>query len=192
MILDQIIVDMNSCMQSKQQSIYEHGLSVNRYLFDLLTFLDTGVSRYSWNIPSALLQNKQYFLSNLAPLDILNDYTIYHDIGKPYCVQTDDAGVNHFPNHATVSYKKWVDIGGSERVANLILNDMLVHTMCDKQVFEFVKIKDFQTLLLVGLSELHSNADMFGGIESVSFKIKYKKINRRFSAICRLLLKECI
>jgi hypothetical protein len=33
-------------------------------------------------------------------------------------------------------------------------------------------------LLLTGLCELHSNAQMFGGIDSTSFKIKFKQLER--------------
>ena len=43
------------------------------------------------------------------------------------------------------------------------------------------------SLLLAGLAEIHSNAEMFGGLDSVSFKIKWKQINKRGKAICKLL-----
>lgn len=43
------------------------------------------------------------------------------------------------------------------------------------------------SLLITGLSEIHANASMFGGIESTSFKIKYKQIDSRGKAILKQL-----
>ena len=67
---------------------------------------------------------------------------------------------------------------------------MEIHTIKDKDVKEFIRDpRTAVTLLLVGLAEVHSNAQMFGGIESDSFKIKYKQIAKRGKAICELLFK---
>lgn len=41
-----------------------------------------------------------------------------------------------------------------------------------------MKLPDYKVLLITGLCEIHSNAVMFGGIDSQSFKIKHKKLNR--------------
>jgi hypothetical protein len=43
------------------------------------------------------------------------------------------------------------------------------------------------TLLVTSLCELHSNASMFGGIESTSFKIKYKQLDKRGNQVLKLL-----
>jgi peptidyl-tRNA hydrolase len=40
---------------------------------------------------------------------------------------------------------------------------------------------------LAGLAEVHSNAKMFGGLASDSFKIKWSQINKRGKAVCKLL-----
>lgn len=40
-------------------------------------------------------------------------------------------------------------------------------------------------LLLTGLAEVHANASMFGGIESTSFKIKWKNLDKRGRAIAK-------
>lgn len=60
---------------------------------------------------------------------------------------------------------------------------MCLHTDSSEQIdFNLKNVwskKDAYTLLLVSLCEIHSNASMFGGIESVSFKSKWKKIDQR-------------
>jgi hypothetical protein len=43
---------------------------------------------------------------------------------------------------------------------------------------EFAKHPEAISLLITGLCELHSNAQMFGGIESTSFKIKWKHLSK--------------
>jgi hypothetical protein len=58
------------------------------------------------------------------------------------------------------------------------------------EIDEFIKHPEAITLLLAGLAEVHSNAKMFGGIDSESFKIKWSQINKRGKAICRKLFGE--
>jgi hypothetical protein len=52
---------------------------------------------------------------------------------------------------------------------------MDIHTLKSEGVEEFCKNPLAITLLLTGLAEIHSNAQMFGDIESVSFRIKMEK-----------------
>lgn len=47
--------------------------------------------------------------------------------------------------------------------------------------------KDLCSLLLTSLAEIHANASIFGGIESQSFKAKYKQIDRRGNKLCKKL-----
>lgn len=44
------------------------------------------------------------------------------------------------------------------------------------------------TLLVTSLCEIHANADMFGGIESSSFKIKFKQLDRRGNQIIKKII----
>jgi hypothetical protein len=55
----------------------------------------------------------------------------------------------------------------------------------------FLNSNSLQTVLtlLTSLCELHSNASMFGGIESTSFKIKYKQLDKRGNQVLKLILK---
>ena len=63
--------------------------------------------------------------------------------------------------------------------------DMDIHLLKAVGVEEFASRPEAATLLLTGLAEVHSNAAMFGGISSTSFKIKWKQIDRRGKAIFR-------
>lgn len=106
-------------------------------------------------------------------------YTIFHDIGKAFCLQVDSDGKRHFPDHANVSYQIFKQTFNNDIAADLIKHDMDIHLLKANGVDEFVKNPHAITLLLTGLAEVHSNAEMFGGNSSVSFKIKHKSITQR-------------
>jgi hypothetical protein len=170
---------MKQCEQTKGQSVLHHGISVKNYLFDLINHLrkDTPL-KYQWKLPDWVYENKELFINSLPDDYTLKLYTIFHDCGKPFCLQIDEDG-RHFPNHAQVSYETFKQHFDNEVAADLILHDMDIHLLKSDGVDEFSKNPHALTLLLTGLSELHSNAQMFGGIESTSFKIKHKSISKR-------------
>ncbi len=181
---------MQACEQTKGQSIYEHGVSVKEHIFQLIDYLKTGQIAGEWRLPDWLSEYRQQILSVLLPQDIIDEYTTFHDCGKPYCKTIDENGKPHFPNHAEVSYQTWLDAGGSCEAAKLMKMDMMIHTIkaCDIDVF--IQYPEACTLLLAGLAEVHSNAKMFGGLDSTSFKIKWNQINKRGKAICQKLFKD--
>lgn len=129
-------------------------------------------------------------MHSLLPAHIIEEYTVHHDCGKVFCLQYDAAGKRHFPNHAQVSYQTWLNVGGSPQAAKLMRMDMLIHTMKAEEVEAFIEHPEAITLLIVGLAEIHSNAQMFGGLESTSFKIKWKHIDKRGKAICQKLFRR--
>jgi len=183
---------MQTCQQTEGQSVYQHGLSVKDHTFQLISYLNTGQITGEWKIPEWLSAYRKQILGVLLPQDIIEEYTIFHDCGKPYCKSVDENGKTHFSNHTDVSYLTWLEIGGSHKVAKLIKMDMIIHTMKANDIDEFITHPEACTLLLVGLSEVHSNAQMFGGIDSTSFKIKWNQINRRGKVICQKLFKELL
>jgi len=178
---------MQNCRQTDTQSVYQHGLSVRDHIFELISFLKTGQINEGWRLPDWMQQYQKQLLNSLLPEDIIEEYTIFHDCGKPYCITIDEQGKRHFPNHTEVSAKTWQSISSNQTVINLILWDMKIHTMKAVDIEEFIKHPEAITLLLAGLAEVHSNAKMFGGIESESFKIKWNQINKRGKAICHQL-----
>lgn len=177
-------------MQTETQSVYEHGISVRDHIFQLIHFLETGEIQGLWRLCSWMHEYRHQILQNLLSKDIIEQYTIFHDCGKAYCLTTDEVGRRHFPNHSEVSSRTWLTISDNQQIAKLIRMDMIIHTMKATDIDEFIKHSEAITLLLAGLAEVHSNAKMFGGLDSTSFKIKWNQINKRGKAICQKLFGE--
>lgn len=174
---------MRECFQFKTMSMLDHGEDVRSWYLNLKRQIlnDPGLkyeSGWEWKLPSWISSEaiKQHFLT--ADDEVIRLYQIYHDCGKPLCREVDADGKQHFPNHAEVSKAQWLECGGSQDVADLIGMDMDIHTLKACEVEEFAKRPQAITLLLTGLCELHSNAQMFGGIGSTGFKIKFKALER--------------
>ena len=171
---------MKACEQTKGQSVYQHGQSVYAYFCDLRES-----QKFDWRLPSWF--NLKLF-ENIHDEDIVKDYLIFHDIGKPFCREIDSEGKVHFPNHAETSKRVFLEDGGSPIAANLIGWDMVLHSCSAEEIKSYCSqwtIKDAYTLLLASLSEIHSNSRLFGGIESISFKSKWKNLERRGKQVCK-------
>lgn len=162
---------MSSCSQTKGQTILQHGEAVAAQYKDLI-----GERKLEWRLPDWF--DLDFLLPLCPPAEIMEQYHIYHDCGKPYCLTTDEEGRQHFPDHARISASIWRVNGGDERIAELIQRDMDMHLLKPAQATEYDRMDLAPALLLTALSELHANASMFGGIESTSFKIKFKALNK--------------
>lgn len=178
---------MQACPQTDSQSVYQHGVSVKEHIFELISFLKTGRIDAGWRLPGWMYECRGQILASLLPEPIIKAYAVFHDCGKPYCLIIDEQGKRHFPNHAEISSNVWSFVSNNKTIEKLILMDMKIHTMKAAEVDEFCQHREAITLLIAGLAEVHSNAKMFGGIESESFKIKWSQINKRGKAICRKL-----
>jgi hypothetical protein len=181
---------MQHCPQTETQSIYQHGISVRDHLRQLIGYLETGKIEGEWRLPSWLSEYRSQILESLCPREVIDTYATFHDCGKPYCLTIDPNGKRHFPNHAETSYQTWLSVSDNQQIANLIRMDMKIHTLKAAEIDEFIQHSEAITLLLAGLAEVHSNAKMFGGIESESFKIKWSHINKRGKAICQKLFQQ--
>jgi hypothetical protein len=179
-----LVTAMRQCPQTQGQSVYQHGEVVRDRTRQLIQYLDTGEIPLGWILPDWLAAYRTQLRSALMPRHTIDEYTLYHDCGKPYCPSD---GVRKFPNHAEISYQTWLGVGGNHAAARLMRMDMWIHTMKAADVSGFCSQPEAPTLLLAGLAEIHANAEMFGGTDSVSFKIKWKQLDRRGQAICRHL-----
>lgn len=179
---------MHRTPQTQGQSVLDHGLSVNKYLHDLIS----QKHYFNWKLPDWYAEYSAKLISLTYDQAIIDQYTIYHDCGKPYCYQLDASGNHHFPEHALLPKIIYLSLLKDQVTANLIGWDMVLHTSNAKELQNYLLIwskQDAATLLLVALAEIHSNAAMFGGIDSTSFKIKWKQIQKRGKQICRYLFK---
>lgn len=187
----QVISDMNNTEQTAGQSVYRHGLTVSHRMEEMRCHLVYGHRLHrEWKLPSWLEEHRDFIKNKLYPSRILARYTILHDCGKPYCREVDEQGRVHFPDHANVSadvfQANWT--GAEPTVVDLIRRDMEIHTIKAKDVPEFIRDSRMAvTLLIAGLCEVHANAEMFGGVDSTSFKIKWKQIEKRGKAILKEL-----
>ena len=139
-----------------------------------------------FRLPQWWTQYEDKIFDNLHDFKTIKHYTIWHDIGKPYCLEIDSDGKRHFPNHAQKSKEIWDSLFPDRKeVSKLIEHDMVFHTMSAEDILGLgLSDKDLCTLLISSLAELHSNAAMFGGIDSDSFKIKFKKWSKTAQRIC--------
>lgn len=151
-------------------SVWEHGKQVAFYLEKFLSrnYSDLPrIDKVTW-LSSAITSLRS--ISTQSFLNDLHTYALFHDIGKTI-THVD----GHYPNHAQVSADIWRQLDPREHVARWIENDMAIHTMSQE---EFSKLPDRDKHRLVGLAEVYANAEMFGGFDSDSFKIKLKKVIR--------------
>jgi len=151
---------MKSCPQTETQSVLDHGFSVKNYLFDLLDHLEKGTPlKFEWKLPEWVYEEKEFILK----------------------------GKRHFPNHAEASYNTFINLFDDNAAADLIRRDMDIHLLKSEGVDDFCKNPNAIASLITGLAEIHSNAKMFGGIESTSFKIKWKSISKRGKQIIQTI-----
>ena len=170
MTKDQIIAQMQICEQTQGLSVLDHGKQVYSKFLELKSGNTDG-----WRLPSWYSSDMLEFLPDAS---IMEEYMIYHDCGKPYCVYTDEEGKRHFPDHARVSSSIWRESGGNEDACVLMERDMDMHLMKPSAIQFYDRPDLIPTLLISALCEIHANAQMFGGIESTSFKIKWKNLER--------------
>lgn len=204
--------DMEACEQMPGMTMIGHGRSVYKYLDYLNEMLSLGIAvkdkfreKLDWRLPSWFEDYQEELSDARYCSNITYWYTCYHDCGKPYVKVIDENGKSHFPNHAESSYQTWLKVNQEdsinlpkkdiEIIGQLILHDMDLHTFNSNQIDQLINQYDKRmlvTLLLTALAEIHSNAAMFGpeGVESTSFKIKFKQIERRGKQICKKLFGE--
>jgi hypothetical protein len=157
---------MIECEQFPGMNVLEHGRDVNRWFMRIL-FGDQRDKLPKWG---------EGLIDDLLDMETIRLYQTYHDCGKHLCRIVDEAGKQHFPNHAEVSANLWESLGGSRIISHLMRHDMDSHTL--RAPDAFWSIPEASTLLLTGLAEIYSNANHLGQLDSAAFKIKLKRLNR--------------
>lgn len=183
---ESLLLAMRECNQTVDMTVLEHGEMVAAYYRDLVEHLrDNRALKFEWRLPNWIYD--PLLIEDLPSDDIMAAYHVFHDCGKPFCRVVDKDGRQHFPGHAAVSQVAWSSIGGDPQIGTLIGMDMDAHLLKGDEVEAFARRLQARALLLTALSEVHANASMFGGIESVSFKMKWKHLDKRGKAILRLI-----
>jgi hypothetical protein len=177
---------MEACEQTSGMNMLQHGQMVHDFYLDLRDQIKNGSeARHPWKLPA--WAGCSALWNALPSEETLAIYMIFHDCGKPYCRTVDEEGKAHFPDHAKMSETIWLESGGMPEAARLMGMDMDIHLLKGDDIEAFAARKEAAALLLAGLSEIHANAQMFGGIESTSFKMKWKHIDRRGKQIAKIL-----
>lgn len=176
--MNQKIIDaMKQTMQSGNTSVLDHGYLVRAQYLEIIAFLKgEGEAQDWWRLPTWL---DKTLLDKVYPDKIMEEYQIYHDCGKPYCLITDEDGKRHFPNHAKISQKIWEENGGDPTAASLMGMDMDAHLLRSEDILEFSKRPVAISLLITAVAEVHANAKMMQGTDSDSFKIKSKHLQKK-------------
>lgn len=183
-----LLESMRQTDQTEGMTVLQHGEMVADYYEDLIEHLENGTPlRNEWRLPEwtgdILILNRQ------MPRTTMREYHVFHDCGKPLCLVIDDEGRRHFPGHAEASKRVWLDTGGDPAIGELIGMDMDAHLLKADNLEEFAARPQAASLLLTALAEIHANAAMFGGIQSTSFKIKWKHIDKRGRQVLALMKK---
>ena len=184
---------MKNCEQTAGQNIFDHGLSVWSQLQKITSGNTSEIQEPQW-----FTRYKDQIISSIHSADILEQYAVYHDAGKPYCLEVDQDGKRHFPNHAAISkqtYQSCFGIDGEHAsIAELIGLDMIFHTdTADNIIAMNLSTATLCTLMLTALAEIHSNANSFYPdevLDSTWFKIKFKRLEKLGNRICKHLFEH--
>ena len=158
---------MESCEQAPGLNMLQHGESVHRHYKELIASIERG-ERPEFDALYSMLR--------LPAAEVLKAYHIYHDCGKPLCLTVVD-GKRQYPHHAAVSAEQYLRIFPTEGfTAALIKNDMNFHIMKGDDLLKFCKSPFAPILYFTAWAEIAANAEMFGGTQSESYKIKRSRL----------------
>lgn len=170
--VSELMLLMKNTMQFETQSVYDHGLSVN-YHYNYLISIFRGWKEDIFDLPSELHEWFDRNYQKLFDETTTEIYHIFHDCGKPLCLSYDENGRKHFYNHDNISAEQYKLINPYDDIIYaLIKNDMKYHFKESPDIPDLYK----PTLFLTAWAELLANSIMFGGIESISYKIKKKNL----------------
>ena len=149
----------------------QHGEAVHEHYRALFDRLEKGEECEQLQKVWALLKDQ------LPPIDALKRYHVFHDCGKHLCRTIDDCGKQHFTNHAEMSAQQYALVWPSDTVTpHLIRHDMAFHSARGEELGLIWKDQMAPILYFTAWAEIYANAEMFGGTQSESFKIKRSRL----------------
>lgn len=160
---------MQACEQAPGLNMLQHGRLVHEHYKQLLSELESGTHECS-----KLYQKLKH---NLPPPSVLERYHVYHDCSKHLCLAIDENGKRHFPNHAEVSAQQYSHLFPEDGlIIGLIRRDMDFHTLRGDDLLRLWKSPFAPILYFTAWAEINANAEIFGGRESQSYKIKKSRL----------------
>lgn len=166
---------MQTCFQFENVNMFQHGYMVHEAYLQLIDLLESGMILEG--LPEELIEIYQANKDNLYDNACMKLYHTYHDCGKPFCRVVDENGKQHFPNHAEVSYQVFCEAFPDDEVEQfMVRHDMDFHIKKPKELEELAQSDYGFSLYLTAWAELVANSSMFGGFDSISFKIKRKHL----------------
>jgi hypothetical protein len=166
--LDDLKQIMLAGEQSSGTNYYEHGKQVAEAFEQLMNLMkqkkaEIQVSpvddqHIKWRLPKWLVNNQQWIYDALVPkMEVYRTFQIWHDCGKPFVKQLDEARRAHYPDHALVSSQAYLAAGGSAEIASLIENDMVCHHLRSVPETKLLSQTepDFLALMVTAVCEMH-------------------------------------
>ena len=163
---------MEACEQAPALNMLQHGQSVHDEYLKLTQQLQSNTHdckelQQLWNM----------FYHNIPPANVLQKYHVYHDCGKHLCLTIDCNGRRHFPNHADISAQQYSHLFPEDGLTTaLIRHDMDFHVLRGEEIVTLWKSPFAPILYLTAWAEINANAEMFGGKQSESYKIKRSRL----------------
>jgi len=162
---------MEQCEQAPGLNMLQHGQAVHEQYLKLLQELNEGTVECK-----ELRDLYAKFGPNLPPPEVLKKYHVYHDCGKHLALVIEN-GKRHFPNHAEVSAKQYATIFPDDGFTKqLIAMDMDFHLHRGDDLLRTCRSPFAPILYFTAWAEVNANAEMFGGRNSESYKIKRSRL----------------
>lgn len=178
---------MQQCEQGRGISVYQHGVDVAYRYADLWRLIEGKDTQLEWpRLDRVELEYLALLHSQALRPSSISRYQIYHDCGKPFCREVDDRGRTHFPNHAEISAEVWKRLYPDDELGFDILRlDLHPHTAKGDDLALLMGHKLAPSLILTGWAAIYANAGLlFGGFESDSFKMKFKRLQKLTKQWC--------
>ncbi len=170
---------MSNCYQFKDINMIDHGIMVHDSYIELINQFNGG--KIICELPP---QISELYHKTKHMIKDLNQYHVYHDCGKSLCRIVED-GKQKFPSHAFHSYRQYLEIWKDDyETAELILMDMNFHMMKGNELNDLWNHPLAPSLYFTAWAEIISNCEMFGGQDSINFKIKKKQLINAAKKFC--------
>ena len=169
--LKSLLRKMTTCYQAENLNMLQHGKSVYKEYCKLICQLSNGVG------DATLLAVYSRIKDSLPPPSVLKRYMVLHDCGKHLCLSIDESGKRHFPDHAQISAEQFLMIYPQDKFSSILISkDMDFHLARGEQLESIWKDPFAPILYLSAWASINANAEMFGGKQSDSYKIKRSRL----------------